>query len=251
MSRSTSTGINPLPQHVAIIMDGNGRWAKQRGLSRLEGHEAGTDKVRQVIEVLAGYGIKYLTLYAFSTENWHRPKTEVRGLFRILSRAIDREIPELHRQGIQIRHIGNLEGLSTRLRSHIQKAIELTRKNDGMILGIAFNYGGRDEILEAVRRLVAEGVYPLSVDEALFSNYLYTVGLPDPDLIIRTGGEMRVSNFLLWQGAYSEYYFTNTFWPDFGKEEIEKAFHAYSLRQRRFGRVKRQRKKGSEIPLKQ
>ena len=251
MALSTSTGINPLPQHVAIIMDGNGRWAKQRGLSRLEGHEAGTDKVRQVIEVLVEYGVKYLTLYAFSTENWHRPKIEVRGLFRILSQAIDRETPELHRQGIQIRHIGNLEGLSARLRSRFQKAIELTRENNRMVLGIAFNYGGRDEILEAVRRLVAEGVYPPRVDEALFSNYLYTVGLPDPDLIIRTGGEMRVSNFLLWQGAYSEYYFTNTFWPDFGKEEIEKAFHAYSLRQRRFGRVKRQRKKGSEFPLKQ
>lgn len=251
MALATSTEINPLPQHVAIIMDGNGRWAKERGLSRLKGHEAGTDKVHQVIETLVEYGVKYLTLYAFSTENWHRPKAEVRGLFRILSQAIDRETPELHRQGIQIRHIGNLEGLSTRLRSRIQQAIELTRENDRMILGIAFNYGGRDEILEAVRRLVAEGAYPPSVDETSFNNYLYTAGLPDPDLIIRTGGEMRVSNFLLWQGAYSEYYFANTFWPDFGKEEIEKALHAYSLRQRRFGRVKQQRKQGSEIPPKQ
>ena len=242
MASSTSTGIKVIPKHVAIIMDGNGRWAKQRGLSRFEGHKAGTDKIREVIEILVDYEVKYLTLYAFSTENWHRPKTEVRGLFRLLGQAIDREAPRLHREGIQLRHIGNLGGLSARLRSRIQKAIELTRGNSRMVLGIAFNYGGRDEIMEVVRRLVAEGIYPESIDEALFSNYLYTAGLPDPDLIIRTGGEMRVSNFLLWQGAYSEYYFTSTFWPDFGREEVEKALHVYSLRQRRFGRVKRERK---------
>ena len=227
--------ISHIPQHVAIIMDGNGRWARERGLSRLEGHKAGTENIRRVIDTFVHYGVKYLTLYAFSTENWSRPKSEVSGLFRLLGQVIKKETQALHERGVHIRHLGTLNGLSPRLIHQVQQAIELTRNNTNITLSLAFNYGGRAEILEAVRHMVANGIDPEKIDEKVFASYLYTQGLPDPDLIIRTGGELRLSNFLLWQAAYSEYYATPTYWPDFNESDIEKALLAYSQRQRRFG----------------
>ncbi|MGQ9628458.1 MAG: isoprenyl transferase [Anaerolineae bacterium] len=227
-----------IPQHVAIIMDGNGRWAQARGLPRLMGHRAGTENIRRVLEACVEFGIKILTIYAFSTENWGRPEPEVKGLLRILSEVIEREVQNLHKNGVQLRHIGRLEGISEDLQKKVRDAIELTKNNDRLILNVAFNYGGRAEILDAARRLIAERVGPEEVDEETFTRYLYTGGLPDPDLIIRTAGEMRLSNFLIWQAAYAEYYSTPTYWPDFDREELYKALVAYSQRKRKFGLVK-------------
>lgn len=229
------TKISSLPQHVAIIMDGNGRWAQQRHLPRLQGHRAGTENIRRVVETFARYQVPYLTLFAFSTENWSRPRDEVRGLFRILAQVIDRETRAFHENGIRLRHLGRLDSLSERLQAKVKKAIELTKDNTRLTLSVAFNYGGRAEIVEAVRRLIADGVPAERVDEELFSSYLSTAGLPEPDLVIRTAGEQRLSNFLIWQAAYSEYYHTPALWPDFGPEEIERALTAYSQRERRFG----------------
>ncbi|HEY4721663.1 MAG TPA: polyprenyl diphosphate synthase, partial [Anaerolineae bacterium] len=209
---STPTQV---PYHLAIIMDGNGRWAKSRGLPRLAGHRAGTENLRRILRSCVKHGIKILTLYAFSTENWGRPADEVRGLMGILEQVIERELNELHAEGVRIRHIGRMNGISPRLQRKITHAVEMTRNNDKLILNVALNYGGRQEIIDAVRRLLADGVQPDSLDDALFSQYLYTAGLADPDLIVRTSGEMRVSNFLIWQGAYAEYYVTPTYWPDF------------------------------------
>jgi len=224
-----------IPQHVGIIMDGNGRWAREQGLPRLEGHRAGTENIRRVLEACSEFGIKILTIYAFSTENWGRPQAEVRGLMRILEQVIDQEVKNLHKNGVQLRHIGRLEGLSQRLQQAVRDAIELTKDNDRLILNVAFNYGGRGEILDAVRRLMGDGISPRELSEELFERYLYTAGLPPLDLIIRTGGEMRLSNFLIWQAAYAEYYSTPTYWPDFNQEELYKALLAYSQRERRFG----------------
>jgi undecaprenyl diphosphate synthase len=224
-----------LPNHVAIIMDGNGRWAQRRGLPRMEGHRAGYKNIRPTVEALDSHGIGYVTIYAFSTENWNRPAAEVNGLLRLLGEVIDKEARELHRHGVRIRHVGRLEGLSAGLQRSISRAVKLTENNTGMTLGVAFNYGGRAEILDAARRLMAEGVPPQAVDEKLFGAYLYTAGFPDVDLVIRTSGEMRTSNFLIWQTAYSEYYFTPVLWPDFNEEELAKALQTYSRRQRRFG----------------
>lgn len=224
-----------IPQHVGIIMDGNGRWAQEHGLPRLEGHRAGTENIRRIVEACDEFSIKILTIYAFSTENWGRPQAEVRGLMRILEGVIDREVANLHKNGVQLRHIGRLEGISQRLQRAVRDALELTRDNDRLILNVAFNYGGRSEILDAVRRLMGDGISPQELSEELFERYLYTAGLPPPDLIIRTGGEMRLSNFLIWQAAYAEYYSTPTYWPDFDKEELYKALLAYSRRERRFG----------------
>ncbi len=227
-----------VPQHVAIIMDGNGRWARARGLPRIAGHRAGTENLRRVLEACVEYGIKILTIYAFSTENWGRPEDEVKGLMHILEEVIQREVRNLHKNGVQLRHVGRLEGISERLKRQVRQAIELTKNNDRLILNVAFNYGGRAEILDAVRRLIEDGVDPASVDEELFSRYLYTAGLPDPDMIIRTAGEVRLSNFLIWQAAYAEYYATPTYWPDFDKQELYRALRAYNQRERRFGLVK-------------
>jgi len=218
-------------------MDGNGRWARSRGLPRLAGHRAGTENIRRILEACVERGIKILTLYAFSTENWGRPSAEVRGLMRILEQTIDRELPEFHQNGVQLRHIGRLEGISEGLRRRVREAIELTRRNDRIILNVAFNYGGRTEIVDAVRRIVESGASPERLDEHLFSQYLYTAGLPDPDLIIRTAGELRISNFLIWQSAYAEYYATPTYWPDFNEEELYKALIEYGKRERRFGLI--------------
>ncbi|MDY6906917.1 MAG: polyprenyl diphosphate synthase [Chloroflexota bacterium] len=224
-----------VPEHVAIIMDGNGRWAQRRRLPRLAGHRAGTENIRRVIRCFHEHEVRYLTLFAFSTENWRRPDEEVRGLMGILEGAIKREAASLHREGVRLRHLGRLDRLSPQLQRAVLDAIELTRDNQRMTLSLAFDYGGRADIVEATRRIIEDGVAAEDVTESLVSRYLYTAGLPDPDLIIRTGGEMRLSNFLLWQAAYSEYYATPTLWPDFGPEDIEEALAVYSRRERRFG----------------
>ena len=229
--------LSQVPRHVGIIMDGNGRWAAHRGKSRLAGHRAGTQNLRRVIERFADYGVRYLTLYAFSTENWTRPKREVRGLMSILSRVIKRETKRFHKNGIRLLHIGSLDALDPKLQRQVKDSIDLTKDNDRMTLCIAFNYGGRAEIVEAVRRIVSEGVDPDQIDDALFTRYLHTANLPDPDLIIRTAGEMRLSNFLLWQGAYAEFVSTPVYWPDFDLPDIDEALLAYSQRQRRFGGI--------------
>jgi len=227
--------ITDLPNHVAIVPDGNGRWAEQRGLPRLDGHQAGAESMVRMIEYLNEYPINYLTLYGFSTENWNRPVDEVSGLFRILEEFIERQVPELDKRGISLRHLGRFNQLPQSLQAAISGAVELTKNNAGMTLNLAFNYGGRVEIIDAVRQLITDGVSPQNIDEELFSSYLYTAGLPDVDLLVRTGDELRLSNFLIWQTAYAEYYFTDVLWPDFSQEDIEKALLSYSRRQRRFG----------------
>jgi undecaprenyl diphosphate synthase len=229
-----------VPKHIGIIMDGNGRWALSRGLPRLAGHRAGTDNLRRVIEACVEFGIQYLTLYAFSTENWGRPPLEVQGLMRILEDVIDRELQELHQQGVQLRHIGRLDRLKPSLKQKVLEAIQLTKNNTRLILNIAFNYGGRDEIVWAIRHIIQDGIPAEEVTDDLVSRYLFTAGVPDPDLIIRTSGELRGSNFLIWQGAYAEWYFTPTYWPDFGKEELRKAIDEFSQRERRYGQVNKQ-----------
>jgi undecaprenyl diphosphate synthase len=227
--------IARLPNHIAFIMDGNGRWAEQRGLPRLEGHRAGIENTRSVIKCLGEYHIKYVTLYSFSTENWNRPKNEVNGLLKILGESIEKETAELHKNGVRLRHIGRLERLPQSLILAIEMAIELTKNNTEMTLSLAFDYGGRAEILDAVCNIIAKDTPPQDINEKLFNSYLYTADLPDVDLVIRTGGDLRISNFLLWQSAYSEYYFTKVLWPDFNAKEVEKALISYSRRQRRFG----------------
>ena len=229
--------LEKVPQHVAMIMDGNGRWALQRGLPRLAGHKAGTENLRRVIRASVEFGVKYLTIYAFSTENWGRPPEEVKGLMYILEDVIDRELNELHKEGVQLRHIGRLERLAPSLQEKVLDAIDVTKSNDRLVLNIAFNYGGRDEIVQAIQRMMKDGVPPEKVTDELVGKYLYTAGVPDPDLIIRTSGELRVSNFLIWQAAYSEWYITPTFWPDFNKEEYRQALESFSQRDRRFGKV--------------
>jgi undecaprenyl diphosphate synthase len=229
--------LEKIPRHVAIIMDGNGRWALQRGLPRLAGHKAGTENLRRVIRATVEFGIKYLTIYAFSTENWGRPPEEVRGLMYILEDVIDRELSELNKEGVQLRHIGRLERLAPSLQEKVLDAIELTKENDRLILNVAFNYGGRDEIVCAIQKLMKDGIAPEHVTDELVSQYLFTAGVPDPDLIIRTSGELRVSNFLIWQAAYSEWYITPTYWPDFDKEEYRRALEDFVARDRRYGKV--------------
>lgn len=226
-----------IPTHVAIIMDGNGRWALSRGLPRLAGHRAGTENLRRIIEACIEFGVHYLTIYAFSTENWGRPLEEVQGLMRILEAVIDRELQELHDQGVQLHHIGRLDRLDPSLREKVEHAIEYTKDNNRLVLNVAFNYGGRDEIVCAIQRMIKDGVEAEDVTDELVSQYLFTAGVPDPDLIIRTSGELRGSNFLIWQGAYCEWYFTPTYWPDFDKEQFRLALEEYGHRQRRYGRV--------------
>ena len=229
--------LEKIPRHIAIIMDGNGRWAISRGLPRLAGHKAGTENLRRVIRATVEFGIKYLTIYAFSTENWGRPPEEVQGLMHILEDVIDKELAELHKEGVQLRHIGRLEQLAPKLQEKVIHAVELTKHNDRLILNIAWNYGGRDEIVQAIQRIIKEGVEPGKVTDELVSQYMYTAGVPDPDLIIRTSGELRISNFLIWQAAYSEWYITPTFWPDFDKEEYRRALETFAQRDRRYGGV--------------
>ena len=218
-------------------MDGNGRWAKQRGQPRLFGHRAGTHNLRRVLEACADAGVEVVTVYAFSTENWDRSPDEVQGLFLLLAEAIAREAPKLHERGVQIRHLGTLEGVPSSLSRRIQEALTLTRNNTRLIFNVAFNYGGRAEIVHAVRQLVREGMPAEAIDERALAARLYTAGLPDPDLIVRTAGEFRLSNFLLWQAAYAEYYSTPVYWPDFDVVELSRALDAFAARERRFGRV--------------
>jgi len=225
------------PQHVAIIMDGNGRWANNRGLPRLAGHEAGGKNIRPVVKIFADYGVKYLTLYAFSTENWNRPRAEVAGLLNLLGKKIDQETQAFHQENIRLIHLGRPDKLSKRLREKVKAAVELTRNNTGLTLCLAFDYGGRDEIVQAARRIASAGIPGDNIDESIFARYLYSTDIPNPDLVIRTGGETRLSNFLLWQAAYSELYFTPVLWPDFGHKDVEEALSEYKRRQRRFGRI--------------
>ena len=233
----TPENFTRVPQHIAVIMDGNGRWARARGLPRVAGHRAGTENLRRVITSCVEFGVKYLTIFAFSTENWGRPQEEVRGLMTILVDVIDKELAELHQEGVQLRHIGHLDRLDANVRQKILHAIDLTKNNDRLILNLAFNYGGRDEIVCAIRQIITDGVKADEVTEELFSRYLFTAGTPDPDLIIRTSGEMRFSNFLIWQAAYAEWYVTPTLWPDFDREELWQAIQVYGQRDRRFGRL--------------
>ncbi len=224
-----------VPQHIAIIMDGNGRWARQRSLPRHAGHRAGTENIHRIVRECKAQGIPYLTLYAFSTENWTRPTAEVRGLMAILSEFIDRETRALHAEGIHIRHLGTTDGLSEQLKRKVRYAVELTAANTAMTLAVAFNYGGRADIIHAVREMVEANTPPDAITEQVLAEHLYTRGMPDPDLIVRTGGDFRLSNFLIWQAAYSEYYSTPIFWPDFDEDELRKAIHAFGQRERRFG----------------
>jgi undecaprenyl diphosphate synthase len=226
-----------LPKHVAIVMDGNGRWARKKHQPRIYGHKQGAIHARDFIDMFESYEIPYLTLYAFSTENWSRPKPEVEGIMNLVAENLDEAINIAHSRNIRIRHLGALDKLSPEIRKKAVQVVNLTKHNTGLTINIAFNYGGRSEIIDAVRRIVKAKVPPDKISEELFSQFLYTDGIPDPDLFIRTGGEMRVSNFLIWQAAYAELYFTPVLWPDFGREEFEKALLAYSKRQRRFGGI--------------
>jgi undecaprenyl diphosphate synthase len=224
-----------LPKHVGIIMDGNGRWARQRGMPRVAGHRAGVENLRGVLRAAVEFGIPVVTLYAFSTENWDRPEQEINGLMELLAEALEKEVDELHKNGVQLRHIGDLTPLSDLLKTRIKAALELTKDNDRLIANIAFNYGGRQEITAAVREIVREQIPPEDITEAVLSAHLYTAGQPPVDLVIRTSGESRVSNFLLWQSAYAEFYVASVYWPDFDKDAFYQALVAYSERDRRFG----------------
>ena len=230
--------FGPKPRHIGIIMDGNGRWAKARLLPRMAGHRAGTDNIRRVIDACIEFGIEFLTVYAFSTENWKRPSDEVQGLMQLLGEMLDDRIGELHEKGVHLLHIGRLEQLDPLSREKIKNALELTRDNKTITLIIAWNYGGRDEVVAAVQKMLKDHVKPEDVDEKLLGSYMFTRGIPDPDLMIRTSGEMRTSNFLLWQSAYAEWFFTDTLWPDFDKESLRQALESYASRERRFGKRK-------------
>ncbi len=228
---------NLVPRHVAIIMDGNGRWAQSRHMPRLEGHKQGVDNIHRIVPCAIDLGIEIMTLYAFSTENWGRPRDEVSGLMRLFTLISRRETANLHRQGVRVLHIGSLEGVSPPLARAIEDAVVLTRANTRMQLNIAFNYGGRAEIVRSVREIMELGVKTTDVTEDLISKHLYTAGARDPDLIIRTAGEMRLSNFLLWQAAYSEYYASPKFWPEFGPADLRLAVESYAGRKRKYGKL--------------
>jgi undecaprenyl diphosphate synthase len=237
-----TAGLARIPRHAAIIMDGNGRWAQNRGLPRLAGHRAGVENIRRTLEAAVEFGIRYLTLYAFSTENWRRPADEVRGLMMILEEVIDRETEDLRKNGVQLRHLGRLDGLSPAFQRKIAQSLKVTAGNDRLILSIALNYGGRAEVVDAIKHMIQDGVSAQAVDEALVSRYMYAPDIPDVDLMIRTAGEMRSSNFLIWQASYAEYYFSPKYWPDFDKEEFLRTLLAYSQRERRFGKTSSQLK---------
>ena len=231
-----------VPEHIAIIMDGNGRWAKEKGMVRLKGHQAGMESLREIVRACSDKGVKVLTVYAFSTENWKRPIEEVSGIFSLLVRYVAKELKELNANNVQIRMLGDIDPLPADAKKAAQQAVDSTKDNTGLIFCIAINYGGRAEIVRAARLLAkqaAEGqLDPASIDEAMFASQLYTADLPDPDLIIRTGGEMRLSNFLTWQSAYSELYVTDTYWPDFTPEKLQEAIDAFNGRDRRYGGIK-------------
>ncbi len=227
-----------IPEHIAIIMDGNGRWAKQRSLPRIAGHREGINSVREIVQTCGEIGVKILTLYTFSSENWRRPRQEVSALMRLLLVTINREVEELNRKNVRLMVIGDINALPEKPRSGILAGIERLKSNTGLILNLALSYGGRQEIIEAVKKICKEGKN--NITEREFSKYLYTADIPDPDLLIRTSGELRLSNFLLWQLAYTEIYITDVLWPDFRREELLKAIRDYQKRERRFGRVSEQ-----------
>jgi undecaprenyl diphosphate synthase len=229
--------IKNIPLHIAIIMDGNGRWAKKHNLPRLLGHKKGVENIRNVVKLAILNKIQYLTLYAFSTENWGRPVDEVHGLMELLTNVIENETKELHKQNVKINHLGRTKNLSNQLQNAIQEALEVTKYNKGLTLNIAFDYGSRNELIEATKKIIIDNIQPDLLNEALFEKYLYSSSLPDPDLIIRTAGEIRLSNFLLWQAAYSEYHFTKTLWPDFNKTDMKEALSEYNKRKRQFGKI--------------
>ena len=226
-----------LPTHVAIIMDGNGRWAAQRHLPRVEGHRAGIDAVRDTVETAARLGVGVLTLYAFSMENWKRPAAEISTLMMLLKRYLRAELKTLLTNNIRFNVIGRMEDLSQDIQDELRAAIDRTAKDNGMLFNIALNYGGRTEIVDAARRAIESGIRPEHLDEQRFASFLYTAGQPDPDLLIRTSGEMRVSNYLLWQIAYAEIYVTETLWPDFRRRHLLEAVLAYQKRERRYGGI--------------
>jgi undecaprenyl diphosphate synthase len=234
-------GERPVPRHIAIIMDGNGRWAKKRGLPRNAGHAAGSETFRRIATYCKNIGVRYLTVYAFSTENWKRSGEEVQGIMDLFNQYLHEAIDEMEQDHIRLRILGDLSRISPELRALIERTDEISTHYEGFQANICLNYGGRDEIVRAARAFAAQcaagGRKPEELDERLFSDYLYTAGLPDPELIIRPSGEIRVSNFLLWQSAYSEYYFTDVLWPDFDEKELEKAIAAFNGRSRRFGGV--------------
>lgn len=235
---SVNNGSPPetqVPYHVAIIMDGNARWAEKNGLTVAEGHRAGYENIERVTRALAERGVKEATLFAFSTENWDRPTTEVEAIMELATEAVESGIGRFHSQGVKLRHVGYEKRLPVEMTAKIKEAEELTRKNGRFTLNLAFDYGGRHEIVNAIRRIVAEGVQPKNIDEELVARYLFTRGIPDPDMIIRTGGEFRISNFMIWQSAYSEFYSSKAMWPEFGEKQVDEAIRAYSYRQRRFG----------------
>jgi undecaprenyl diphosphate synthase len=227
---------NELPRHVAIIMDGNRRWARQRGQSELDGHAAGVEAIREILRHAVRRGVPVMTLYAFSRENWARSDEEVTGLFELLEAAIRSETAELRAQGVRVRLLGRLDELPDATRASIDEALDATAGGERLQLNIAFNYAGRTELVDAFRRLAASGIQPDSIDEQTIGASLYTAGLPDPDLVIRTGGEQRLSNFLIWQSAYAEFYTCDALWPDFGPDAFDAALLEFASRQRRFGR---------------
>jgi undecaprenyl diphosphate synthase len=226
-----------VPQHIAIIMDGNGRWATSRRMPRLMGHKAGVDALRRVVELCHDEHVPMLSVYAFSTENWGRPRDEVDGLMRLFWEVIQSDLERLRREGVRLRHIGRMDDLAPDIQQAVQHAMEITRDNTELNLNICFNYGGRAEIVDAMRRIIAAGIPAESVTEEVISRHLYTSDLPDPDLVIRTAGEMRLSNYLIWQAAYAEYYSTPVLWPDFDRADFQDALAAYSQRKRRFGKL--------------
>ncbi|MEN8075502.1 isoprenyl transferase [Clostridioides difficile] len=232
---------NNIPQHVAIIMDGNGRWAKQRNMPRTMGHKAGVETIRRIVKEADRLGIKYITLYAFSTENWKRPKDEVNALMKLLVQYLKSEVTELHKNEVVLRVLGDITALQEDCKKEIEESIELTKNNTGLVLNVAFNYGGRDEIIRAVKNIASDvesgKVNKENINQDLFSEYLYTKDSPDPDLIIRPSGEQRISNFLLWQCAYSEFWYSNVNWPDFSENDLQQAIYDYQNRNRRYGGV--------------
>jgi undecaprenyl diphosphate synthase len=233
---------NKIPAHIAIIMDGNGRWAKKRNLPRAFGHRAGVETIRNIVKECNRLGVKYLTLYSFSTENWKRPQDEVNSLMKLLVEYLKNEIEELNSNGVVVNHIGDISKLPENCQTELKRAYQITKNNQGVTLNIAVNYGGRDEILHAVKNIIHDVMQGKlkenDVNQELISTYLYTSKMPDPDLIIRPSGELRVSNFLLWQCAYSEFWYSNIYWPDFTIKDLHKAIYDYQNRDRRYGGLK-------------
>ncbi|MFL2644216.1 MAG: polyprenyl diphosphate synthase [Dehalococcoidia bacterium] len=225
------------PKHIGFIMDGNGRWANGHGLEREDGHKHGVDSIESLIQYMSDIGTQYVTLYAFSTENWNRPKSEVRSIFTLLRSTLRNKLDHLINSNIRVIHIGDLKGINNTTRIAIERAVESTKSNTGMTVIVAINYGGRKEIVDAVKQIISSQIEPEKITESTIEEHLYTATVPHPDLIIRTGGEFRTSNFLLWQSAYSEYYITDTLWPDFTVEHLKEAVSSFQARQRRFGNI--------------